>query len=192
MLSVWAMNCAFGADWLVTWEAEIWEFIFGMLSTHSLSVFSLNFVRRNIDGRNWWNRLIRHGWGISRGWYFFIFIGWDLLWKIVVGLSAYFGNASIILILFLIFSAVPGLLDRLQSAVNSLKLNNTGWIELGFLPALGTDIHLKSKVSNTNDFLGQFSTKWIAAQLIQGSCRQVSISICSWCLLHSTHGRIYY
>ncbi len=192
MLSVRTMNCAFWTDWFVTWEAEIWEFIFWMLSAHGLSVSSLNFIRGSIDWSNWWDRLICHGWGVSRSGYFFIFIGCNLRWKIVVSLSAYFRNASIILIFFLVFPAVPGLLRRFQSTIYSLKLNYTGGVELSFLPAPRADIHLRNKMNNTNDFLGQFSTKWMAAQLIQGSCRQVSINICSWCLLHSTHGSIYY
>ena len=80
--------------------------------------------------------------------------------RVVVGighLSAHFRDASIILKLFIIFSAVLNLTHGFNRSVDSLQLNNTGGVELGLFFALGTAIKLH-KLKTTNEFLGQFST----------------------------------
>ena len=82
------------------------------------------------------------------------------LWWVVVGvgyLSAHFGNASIILKLFIIFSAILGLAHGLDGSVDSLKFDDTGGVELGLFFALGAAIEL-NMIEITNELRGQFST----------------------------------
>jgi hypothetical protein len=82
------------------------------------------------------------------------------LWWVVVGighLSVHFGNASIILKLFIIFSAILDLSDGFDSSVDSLEFDDTGGVELGLFFALGAAIEL-NMIKITNELRGQFST----------------------------------
>jgi hypothetical protein len=80
---------------------------------------------------------------------------WVVVW--IVYLSADFGYTSIILKLFIIFSALLDLPHRFDGSVDSLKFDNTGGIELGLVFALGAVVELNI-IRITNELRGQFST----------------------------------